>query len=207
MQKVSECPIIVFGIQIILTFWHVIYSERTLSVGGDILAREDELFKRLNNGDHTALDELIRIYYPEILRYCLWHTSNRQTAEDAAQETFLKAVRYLDGYAHQGKFRAYLYKIAVNTCTDVWRQNKNPVPSASEQYIESGFEQAESDISMKKLLGTLPDRQRELVILRYVHGFKIREISDILHEPLRTVQSRLRTAIKTLEKNLARGDS
>ena len=55
--------------------------------------RTDELLNRLEQGDAEALDELIRMYYPEILRYCLWHTSDRQSAEDAAQETFLKAYR------------------------------------------------------------------------------------------------------------------
>lgn len=50
--------------------------------------RTDELLNRLEQGDAEALDELIRMYYPEILRYCLWHTSDRQSAEDAAQETF-----------------------------------------------------------------------------------------------------------------------
>lgn len=171
------------------------------------MAREDKLFKKLNNGDGSALDELIRIYYPEILRYCLWHTSDRQTAEDATQETFLKAVRHLDNYIHHGKFRAFLFKIAVNICTDLWRHSKMQAPYEREDYIEPGFAEAESDLSMKKMLDTLPDNQREVVILRYVHELKIREIADILTEPLRTVQSRLRTALKTLEKNLAKGAS
>jgi len=171
------------------------------------LAREDELFKKLNSGDNSALDELIQIYYPDIFRYCSWHTSERQTAEDATQETFLKAVKHLDSYAHQRKFRAYLYKIAVNTCADLWRQSKRQAPFESEEYIEMGFAQAESDLCMKKMLDMLPDGQREVVILRYVHELKIKEISDILNEPLRTVQSRLRMALKVLEKNLVKGDS
>lgn len=171
------------------------------------MAREDELFRKLNSGDVSALDELIRIYYPEILRYCFWHTSDRQEAEDATQETFLKAVRHLDSYTHQGKFRAFLYKIAANNCTDLWRQCKMQAQYESEEYIEPGFARAESDISVKKMLDTLPDNQREVVILRYVHELKIREISVILNEPLRTVQSRLRTALKTLKKNLMKGAS
>lgn len=169
------------------------------------MLREDELFRRLNSGDHSALDDLIQIYYPEILRYCLWHTADRQVAEDATQETFLKTVQHLDNYTHQGNFRAYLYKIAVNTCADLWRQSKNQVPylsDISEEYIETGFTQVESDISMKQTLDMLPYGQREVIILRYVHELKIREISDILNEPLRTVQSRLRTALKAVEKNL-----
>lgn len=171
------------------------------------MAREDEIFRKLNNGDSSALDELIRLYYPEILRYCSWHTSDRQTAEDATQETFLKAVRHLDNYIHHGKFKAFLYKIAVNTCTDLWRKCKTQLPCESEEYIEPGFARAESDISMKKMLDMLPDGQREIVILRYVHELKVREISVILNEPLRTVQSQLRAALKTLEKNLSKGAS
>ena len=171
------------------------------------MAREDELFKKLNSGDSSALDKLIRIYYPDILRYCLWHTSDRQTAEDATQETFLKAVKHLDGYTHHGKFRGYLYKIAVNTCADSWRQSKKQNPYETEEYIERGFAHVDSDVGMTQLLRTLSEAQREVVILRYVHELKIREIADILNEPLRTVQSRLRKALNTLEKNLAKGDS
>lgn len=87
------------------------------------MTREDELFGRLRGGDEAALEELIRSHYPGILRYCLGHTPDRQTAEDAAQETFLKAVRHIDAYAHRGRFKAYLYKIAANTCTDLWRRS------------------------------------------------------------------------------------
>ena len=168
------------------------------------MARDNELFKKINNGDSSALEELIRIYYPDILRYCMWHTPNRQTAEDATQETFLKAVRYLDNYIHHGQFRAFLYKIAANICTDLWRKSKMQTPYESEEYIEPGFARAESDISMKKILALLPESQREIIILRFVHELKIREISDILNEPPRTVQSRLRAALKKLEKILGK---
>lgn len=67
------------------------------------MAREDALFRRLRQGDSAALDALIRAYYPEIFRYCLWHTPDRETAEDATQETFFKAVRRLDRYTHHGE--------------------------------------------------------------------------------------------------------
>ena len=46
--------------------------------------------------DTGALDTLIAAYYPQILNYCRWHTADEQQAQDAAQETFLKAVRWLD---------------------------------------------------------------------------------------------------------------
>lgn len=188
-----------YPVAITQMFWHVIVNERMHAGGGDGLAREDVLFQRLRQGDSAALDELIRAFYPEIFRYCLWHTPDRQTAEDATQETFFKAVRHLDAYTHRGKFRAFLYQIAANTCTDLWRKAGKPEPPAPDTYIEPGFSRAEGEIDLQRLLSVLPEKQREVVLLRYVHDLKLKEIAEILHEPLRTVQSRLRTALKTLK--------
>ena len=164
--------------------------------------RDGELFERLASGDISALDELIGAYYPEILRFCLRHTPTRECAEDAAQETFLKAVRHIDAYAHRGRFKAYLYKIAANTCTDLWRRSGRREPTEPEEYIEPGFARVEAELSLAQLLSTLTAKQREVVELRYVHDLKLREIAEIVDEPLRTVQSRLRSALKTLERSL-----
>lgn len=90
--------------------------------------REEILIKNLQNGDASALDELISMYYQEILRYCIWHAPDRTQAEDAAQETFLKAVKYLGNFGFSGKFRAFLYKIAANTCIDMQKNKWNSIP-------------------------------------------------------------------------------
>ncbi len=71
------------------------------------------LLRKAQSGDTGALDTLITAYYPQILNYCRWHTADEQQAQDAAQETFLKAVRWLDSCGgFQGAFRPFLYKIA-----------------------------------------------------------------------------------------------
>ena len=82
------------------------------------MTREDELIRKTAQGDLDATDELIAMYYPEILRYCLWHAPNRSLAEDAAQETFLKVIRYFDRYTHKGRFKSFLYQVAANTCVE-----------------------------------------------------------------------------------------
>ena len=165
------------------------------------MEQENEILKRLKNGDKKALDEMIRLYYPEIFRYCIWHTQNREMAEDATQETFAKAIRHMDSYVHRGKFKAYLYRIAINTCNDFWRHGKKSIILETEEYRERGFEQVESKMAMTKMLSELSVSQRELIILRYVHELKIRDIAEILNLPIRTVQSRLRAALKNLERN------
>ena len=173
--------------------------------------REDKLIRRIEQGDVTAADELVEKYYPEILKYCIWHAPNRSLAEDATQETFLKAVRYMNRYVHKGKFRAFLYKIAANTCIDMWRKQGTmkefPEGMLIEQlqmqkemsYEESGFEEIQALQDLQRMICILPEEQREIVILRFGHDLTIREIANITGIPFRTVQSRIRLALKRLK--------
>ena len=171
------------------------------------MTREDKLILKIEQGDLGAVDELISIDYPEILRYCLWHAPDPSIAEDAAQETFLKAVRYFDRYTHKGKFKSFLYRIAANTCIDMQRKNCRPDISLEESavdpgYSEPAFEAVQSDMVMRQLVRSLPENQREIVLLRFGQDLTLRETAEVLHLPLRTVQSRLRSALKKLKAEL-----
>lgn len=169
------------------------------------MTREDKLFKEIRAGNISAIDELIEMYYAEILKFCVWHTPSKEIAEDATQETFLKAIRYLDSYTHTGRFRAFLYKIALNVCIDINRKSKEDILENFEEnsiYIENGFTKVESQINFKNLIHSLPDKQKEIVILRFVQDLTIREIAEITGHNLRTVQSSLKSALKKIEKNI-----
>jgi len=174
------------------------------------LTREDRLIKKIEQGDIRAADELIGIYYPEILRYCLWHAPNRAFAEDAAQETFLKALRYFDRYTHRGKFRAFLYQIAANTCIDMRRKIRTAETSLEEMQVdpakeETGYEDVQSDLALRQMVKSLPPDQQEIVLLRFGQDLTMREIAEAVNIPLRTVQTRLRSALKKLKKEVERG--
>lgn len=168
---------------------------------------EDKLIQRIEQGDASAIEELIKIFYPEILRYCIWHAPDRFLAEDAAQETFLKVIRYFDRYTHKGKFKSFLYQVAANTCTDIYRTHRQmdvslEASSIDIAYVESDFENIQADMIMKQLIKNLPDDTKEIFLLRFAQDLTLREIAQVLHIPLRTVQSRLRTALKRLKKDL-----
>ena len=174
------------------------------------MTRDKKLIKKTEQGDAEALEELIGRYYPEILKYCLWHAPNRSLAEDAVQETFLKAIRYMDKYVHRGKFRAYLYKIAANTCIDMrrrkWAEETYLEDLAEEvSYEESGYEQADEDVLLRNLVRNLKQEQQETVILRFGQGLTMREIAEVMGIPVRTVQSRLRAAMKQIRTELEEG--
>lgn len=171
------------------------------------MTREDELLKRIEQGDRSATDELIQMFYPDILRYCLWHAPNRSLAEDAVQETFLKVIRYFDRYTHKGKFKPFLYRIAANTCIDMQRKNRQPELSLEEAkidppYSEPAFETIRSDMMLRQLVSRLPRHQQEIVLLRFGQDLTLREIAETVNLPLRTVQTRLRAALKRLRTEL-----
>lgn len=167
---------------------------------------EEELFKRMEKGDKSAVHELITMYYPEILRYCVWKTSDRHMAEDAAQETFFKVIRYFDRYVHKGKFKSFLYQIATNTCIDMKRKRYltdvgyEQIPNEI-AYQEEGFAAVDCNLQIRQMVSALPEDWQEIVVLRYAQELSMREIAQIVHLPMRTVQSRLRLALKRLRES------
>lgn len=120
-------------------------------------------------------------------------------------------IRYFDRYTHKGKFKSFLYQAAANTCTDIYRTHRQmdvslEASSIDIAYVESDFENIQADMIMKQLIKNLPDDTKEIFLLRFAQDLTLREIAQVLHIPLRTVQSRLRTALKRLKKDLEKGE-
>lgn len=161
---------------------------------------DDELIEKIQNGKIECGDELVSRYYSSILRYCRWHCVSRWQAEDLTQETFYRVFRSLDSYVGQGNFRAYLYRTAYHLCVDETRHMAwNKLPE-DERDPDDRIEQIENVETVKRLLSSLTEPQREAVILRFGEDMSFREIAGITGIPLRTVQSRIRLALKMLRK-------
>ncbi len=176
------------------------------------MAREDELIRKTAQGDREAMEELIALYYPALLRYCRWHTPDRETAQDAVQETFLKVIRYFGSYRHRGEFRAFLYRVAANTCIDMARRRWRTETALTEDgeepaYVEPGFSLADGDLALAELVAGLKEEQREAVLLRYGQDMTLKEVAETLGLPVRTVQSRLRRALRAIREKLEREDA
>lgn len=169
------------------------------------MTREDELFEKLKNGDESGVSELVGLYYEDILRYYMFRLPDRYLAEDAVQETFLKVFRYFDDYRHKGRFRAFLYKVAGNTCIDMMRKKRwDPIPEDVAQE-ESGMRKIDEQEDFLRIIRKLPPELGEIVFLRFSQELKLREIAETMGIPLRTVQSRLRRALKLLRTEMEQG--
>ena len=166
------------------------------------------LLHKAQRGDAAALDALVQEYYPQILHYCRWHLPDEQQAQDAAQETFLRAVRWLDACGgFDGQFRPFLYKIAKNVCIDLHRAAARDGPALESlpeepAYQEAGFARTEDALRLRALTAKLEPPLQELVLLRFGQQLRLREIAQVTGLPMRTVQSRLRRALEILKQQL-----
>ena len=142
-------------------------------------------------------EALIDAYGDELLRLCLLYLGDRQLAEDAFQETMVKAWRALPDF-----------RIAVNICRDMlrsgWmRMRKSSVP------LEVMPELAgQEDGHLRELTASvlaLPGKYREIIVLFYYKQMKIREIAEALHMPTASVSSRLRRARAMLKIDMEGG--
>ncbi|MFS0897703.1 sigma-70 family RNA polymerase sigma factor [Mycolicibacterium litorale] len=143
-------------------------------------------------GNRDALREVLETIRPIVVRYCRARIGATErsglSADDVAQEVCLAAITALPRYKDQGRpFLAFVYGIAAHKIADAHRaasRNKSdPTDVVPERFsTEAGPEQlainAESSARMDKLLGVLPDKQREILILRVVVGMSAEETAE-----------------------------
>lgn len=167
---------------------------------------DDELVKLIQLGDETAAEELIKRYYTPILRYCKWHCSSSEAAEDLTQETFFRLFKNLSGYTGRKKFKAYLYTIANHLCIDESRKLKF-YPLEIEENPGCAHNEilwVEDKAVINKLLSVLSPEQRETVILRFGEQLSFKEIAKVMGCNMRTAQSRVRSALKIMKGEAGR---
>lgn len=151
----------------------------------------------------VELAQLIDRYGDGLLRVCLLYLKDYASAEDAVQETFLRAYRSYAQFEGRSSEKTWLTAIAVNVCRNMLRSpwRRRHVGEDALAYLQSRDPDL-PDPTVSRAVMRLPRDQRAVVILHYVQGFKIREIAQILEIPLPTVSSRLSRARQKLRAEL-----
>lgn len=151
------------------------------------------------------IEEIIDLYGDDILRLCLLYMGDRQLAEDAFQETFVKAWKYLPGFRGESSVKTWVSHIAVNTCKSMLRTPWLRMRKKSESVdalLNLPAPEAEDHHDLVQAVCALPGRYREVVVLHYHQDMKLREIAEVLHIPANTVSTRLRKARRLLGQAL-----
>lgn len=167
-----------------------------------------DLVKRARDGDWDAFGDLIRRHHARVAGLCASLLDDRSETDDAAQEVFLKAFRFLGGFQGDSEFSTWLYRIATNHCLDVRRKVARRKTSSLDALLEESdgegggllLKEAETrndlaeDVAVAKdLLESLPQGARDALALR-IQGLPYNQIAKTLECSLDAVKSRLRRA-------------
>lgn len=153
----------------------------------------------------------VRDYSQVILRTCFVYLADKQAAEDAMQDTFLKAWKAMDGFleqeAHSAK--AWLLRIAINRCRDYQRSRwfrhvdrTQALEDLPQHYLQV---EAEDRSLFLTILG-LPVKQKQVILLYYYHRMPMQEVAQVLGVAVSTVHARLKKAEQALKMTLTGGD-
>ncbi len=157
--------------------------------------------------------EMAAPFEKKIYLTCYSFLGSRQDAEDALQETMLRAFRSFNRFRREAQIQTWLRKIAVHVCIDMTRKRKNilsieDIQEDGEELKDSSpgpydsLERTERMRILSEALDEMRPEARTLIILRDVQGLPYEEIADILSQPVGTVKSGLNRARSALQKKL-----
>ncbi len=151
------------------------------------------------------LEQAMEQWEVPLLRTCYLLVKDVALAEDAVQDTFVKAWQAHDHFRGEASEKSWLMRIAVNTCRDL-RRGKWFRHVDRQVRMEDLPEPAETfqweDDTVTRAILALPDGLRQVVTLRYYQGFTVQEAADILKLSRRTVHYRLEKAERLLKESL-----
>ncbi len=164
-------------------------------------------------GSDEAFTYLVETYQTPVYNLCYRMLGEAEAAEDAAQETFLRAFQHLHRYDQKRPFATWLLSIAAHYCIDRLRRRKLTIFSMDQaDESEAGFELPDPDSPnpevesakredrdrLHRLLQSLDTIDRAAIVMRYWYDFSEVEISESLHLTVSAVKSRLHRARREL---------
>jgi len=163
---------------------------------------DEELMKRVAQGDGGALAGLVERHSARVHAYLVRYTRSREDADDLLQETWMRVARAARRFDPTRRFRTWLYGIATNLARDLFRRRGSRERARLEVARETPAR--EPDIAERRELHAriekLPDRMREVVLLRFFEGMNEAEMAATLGIARGTVKSRLHSAMGRLRE-------
>jgi RNA polymerase sigma-70 factor (ECF subfamily) len=165
----------------------------------------DPLAARLADGDPEAPRDLVERYYAELYRYAFSVLRDGRAAEDAVQDAFERALgalgRYPEGRLRAMRLRPWLYRIALNVARNHLRRRREILVEEVFDLAGAGSDEGREDImDVLAALGSLPERQRVAVTLRYLQDLPYAEISTVTGWPEGTAKTLVRRGLARLRK-------
>ena len=200
------------------------FFQKAVAVTHDETARQESLAiaEGLRRGKAGLLDQLIVRYQHRLMRYLLFLTGNRETAEDLFQEVWMRVLVRGSQFDGRARFETWLFTIARNLTIDLRRKRTinsldELVEGATEEDRPMSFEVAGDEPSPFDRMANLEDRERiaaallavdtlhrEVLVLRFHEELSLEEIAKVTRAPLSTVKSRLYRGLAMIKPKLGK---
>jgi RNA polymerase sigma-70 factor (ECF subfamily) len=173
---------------------------------------EIALVERARDGDVAAFEALVRAYADAVYGHALRFFGEPATAEDAAQEVFVKVYRGLGSFDGRSAFSTWLYRVTRNVCLDQYRRGRGrPVPydpaDLPERATADHADAATLSAALESAVVALPPEERDAFNAVALFGMSYEEAAVTLEAPVGTVKSRVFRARRTLIALLSLGES
>jgi RNA polymerase sigma-70 factor (ECF subfamily) len=172
----------------------------------------------LERGDERAFAELLERYGARVYSFLRWRAGTEELARDLFQETFLRVLEALPRtYRHEERFLAWVMRIAYRVWLDHLRRTPPTEPLPEEEDLEvapendlaseepdplEALEAREQEALLRGWIASLPEPQKEVVLVRLYGGLSFRQIAELLQIPLNTALGRMHYAINKLRKQV-----
>jgi len=186
-----------------------------------------ETIEAAQRGEPGAFDRLVDAYARRLHGFLYRLTGSRQETEDLLQEVFLRLVRNIASYAHDGRFEAWLFRIAANLVRDgVRRKQRAPTLivragkdngdgatdavdeiEGSEPMADAGLMHGEAVDALNVALGQLSEAEREVVMMRHYSQMSFKEIAAATGVPLGTALARGHRGLEKLRNIMEAADA
>jgi len=177
---------------------------------------DEELVALYAKGSNPAFDVLLNRYKSSVHSYIYYIVRDRDLTEDVFQETFVKAIMTIKQgrYSENGKFKAWIMRIAHNLIIDHFRQERNENTISNDEVdcdlfndirlsdgtAEDEMVQNQVFADVKKLIRHLPENQREVLEMRYYQDMSFKEIAEVTGVSINTALGRMRYAILNMRR-------
>lgn len=158
-----------------------------------------------DNDKEAIIRQMVETYQTPLMRLCYLYLHDVQLAEDAVQETFIKAARTLDKFRGEASMKTWLTSIAMRTCCDMrrsfWfrRMDRRVTPEMLPNPVQSPLEE---ETALTVAVMNLPQKEREVILLYYYQDMNVSEIARALGVTQPTVSYRLKRAREKLRQEL-----
>lgn len=177
---------------------------------------DEQLVAAYADGNNQAFDTLLSRHQKRVFTYVYNIVKSRDLADDIFQETFVKAIMTIKQgrYTENGKFSAWITRIAHNLIIDFYRQEKSTGLVSTdetdstllnrrefaEETIEDFIIDEQISTDVRRIMETLPESQREVLEMRFYRNMSFKEIADATHVSINTALGRMRYAILNMRK-------